>query len=58
MTNLTYRERCTLVLLEKFADKIFDEKFKREAWDAGLEVHQLLANHITDLTDEMCRSVH
>jgi hypothetical protein len=56
MTNLTFRDRCALILLEKYADKIFDEKFKREAWDAGLEPETFLASHIEVVTDSMCRT--
>ena len=56
MTNLTFRDRCALILLEKYADKIFDEKFKREAWDAGLDAETLLTSYIEEVTSQMCRT--
>ena len=56
MTNLTFRDQCALILLGKYADKVFDKKFKREAWDAGLDVEQLLTSYIEELTSHMCRA--
>jgi hypothetical protein len=53
---LTFRDQCALVLLEKYADKMFDKQFIREAWDAGLEPETFLASHIEVVTDSMCRT--
>ena len=56
MTNLTFRDQCALILLEKYADKVFDKDFRDEAWGAGLDVEQFLTSHIEELTDSMCRA--
>ena len=53
---MTFRQQCALVLLEKYADKLFDEKFKREARDAGLNPEQLLSAYIESMVDEMCHT--
>lgn len=56
MTPLTFRQQCALVLLEKYADKMFDERFKQEARDSSLEVEQLLVAYIENVANEMCRA--
>ena len=53
MSNLTFREQCALVALEAYAPKMFDSAFKREAADAGLETHELLASYCWSVADEM-----
>ena len=55
MPSLSFRQQCALVLLEKYADKLFDEKFKREAQDADLDPEQLLSAYIESMVDEMYR---
>ena len=56
MTNLAFRDQCALILLEKYADKVFDKGFRDEAWDAGLDAEQLLTSYIEGITDSMCRT--
>lgn len=55
MSSLSFRQQCALVLLEKYADKLFDEKFKREAQDADLDPEQFLSAYIESMVDEMYR---
>jgi predicted outer membrane protein len=56
MTSLTFRQRTALTLLDKWADKIFDERFIREANDAGVEVSDLLTAYIEETTDSFMRT--
>jgi hypothetical protein len=53
MAKLTFREQCALVALEAYALKVFDDAFKREATDAGLEVEDFLAAHCWGVADAM-----
>ena len=53
---LSFRQQCALILLGKYADKLFDEKFKQEAQDAGLDPERLLSVYIEPMVDEMCRT--
>ena len=53
---MTFRQQCALVLLEKWADKIFDRGFQRESIDAGLEPVDLLAAYIAEATDAMAET--
>ena len=53
MTELNFREQCALVALERFADKMFDPAFRREAIDAGLDTSDLLASYCWELSDAM-----
>jgi hypothetical protein len=54
MNTPTFRQQCALVLLEKWADKMFDKSFQREASDAGLEAYDLLMEYIEEGADRMC----
>ena len=56
MTTLAFRQQCALVLLEKWADKMFDKKFILEARDAGLETETLLTSYIEVVADSMCHT--
>jgi|LakMenEpi03Aug12_release.lakeMendotaPanAssembly.Ray.scaffolds.fasta_scaffold410628_2 hypothetical protein len=53
MDTPTFKQQCALVLLEKWADKVFDKQFQREAFDAGLEPAELLMAYIEEFTDAM-----
>lgn len=53
MTPLTFRQQCALILLEKWADKIFDKSFQYEANQAGLEPSELLVNYVESVTEQM-----
>ncbi len=58
MSNLTFREQCALVALERFADKMFDKQFQRESWDAGVEPEEMIATYVFNLTHAMCEAMH
>lgn len=49
----TFKERCALIALEAFAQKVFDKSFQREAIDAGCEASDLLASYCWDIADAM-----
>lgn len=53
MTPLTFRQQCALILLEKWADKIFDKGFQYEANQAGLEPSELLVSYVESVTEQM-----
>lgn len=53
MADLTFRERCALVALDRFADKMFDPAFRREAANADLEPSDLLASYCWEIADVM-----
>jgi hypothetical protein len=55
-TPLTFRQQCALTLLDKWADKIFDKGFIREADDAGVEVSDLLMAYIEETTNSFMRT--
>ena len=47
----TFRQQCALILLEKWADKVFDKQFQREANDAGLDPSEFLVSYIEEAVD-------
>jgi hypothetical protein len=47
----TFRQQCALILLEKWADKVFDKQFQREANDAGLDPSEFLVSYIEETVD-------
>ena len=53
MTPLTFRQQCALILLEKWADKMFDTNFQCEAARAGLEPSELLVSYVESVTEQM-----
>ena len=53
---MTFRQQATLILLEKYADKLFDNEFRMIASSAALEPPALLVAYIDELVDELCRT--
>lgn len=51
--ELSFRDQCALVALDKLCHKIFEKEFILQANDAELEAEELLAAYCWQIADAM-----